>query len=235
MNTILTDFKFLLDNDNSPILIFSHEGKVRYFNHSAELLVGMHISQDLFKLAITYAPQSFGSRTVHLDLTYGTDNFYAITILYENEEELCIYLYRKPRAMMSTDLTLEGYTKTDINILLEANIELFKMKYHKKMTLFTDYSLPQLQMQQNSFSFLLKRILEKCYNANKVDIILKIKIGETIILGEKKYPILMLMVKADKKTERRNEEIEKLALQNHITAYFQKEFVILEIPCIPVK
>ncbi|MCK5854164.1 MAG: hypothetical protein KAG56_03005 [Sulfurovaceae bacterium] len=234
MNTILTDFKFLLENNNSPLFIFSHDGKVRYFNRSAELLAGMYITQELFKLAVTYAPQSFGSRTVHLDLTYGTDNFYAITVMYESEEELCIYLYRKPRTMISTDLTLEGYTKTDINVLLEANIELFKMKYSKKLALFTDYSLPELQMQQNSFSFLLRSILEKCYTANRVEIILKIKIGETIMLGQKKYPILMLMVKADKKAERSNEEIEKLAIQNHITAYFQKDFVILEIPCIPV-
>jgi len=235
MNTISTSFKFLLDNNNSPFLIFSNEGNVKYSNRSAELLVGIHISQELFKLAVTYASQSFGARTVHLDLTYGADNFYAITVLYESEDELCIYLYRKPRAMISTDLTLEGYTKTDINILLEANIELFKMKYSNKLTLFTDYSLPKLQMQQNSFSFLLKTILEKCYDANEVDIVLKIKIGETIMLGEKKYPILMLTVKADKKAERSNEEIEKMALQNHITTYFQKDFVILEIPCIPVK
>jgi len=234
MNTILTDFKFLLDNNSSPLLIFSHDGKVRYFNRSAELLAGIHVCHELFKLAITYAPQSFGSRTVYLDLTYGTDNFYAITVMYKNEEEIAIFLYRKPRAMISTDLTLEGYTKTDINILLEANIELFKMKYNKKFTLFTDYSLPELQMQQNSFSFLLRSILEKCYDANEVDIVLKIKIGETIMIGSKKYPILILMVKADKKAERSNEEIEKLALQNHITTYFQKDVVILEIPCIPV-
>lgn len=235
MNTTLTSFKFLLDNNNSPILIFSSEGKVKYFNHSAELLAGINISKELFDLAVTYAPQSFGARTVHLDLTYGTDNFYAITVLYESEEELCISLYRKPRAMISTDLTLEGYTQTDINILLEANIELFKMKYSKKLMLLTDYSLPKLQMQQNSFSFLLRSILERCYDANEVNIILKIKIGETIMLEKKKYPILMLMVKADKKAQRSQEEIEKLALQNHITAYFQKDFVILEIPCIPVK
>ena len=234
MNTISTDCKFLLENNNSPMLIFSHDGKVKYFNRSAELLVGINISQELFKLAVTYAPQSFGSRTVYLDLTYGTDNFYAITVMYENEEEIAILLYRKPRAMISTDLTLEGYTKTDINILLEANIELFKMKYTKKLTLLTDYSLPELQMQQNSFSFLLRSILERCYDANEVNIILKIKIGETIVIGQKKYPILMLMVKADKKAKRSDEEIEKLAIQNHITAYFQKDFVILEIPCIPV-
>lgn len=235
MNTISTSFKFLLDNNNSPFFIFSNEGNVKYYNRSAELLAGIHISQELFKLAVTYASQSFGARTVHLDLTYGTDNFYAITVLYESEDELCIYLYRKPRAMISADLTLEGYTKTDINILLEANIELFKMKYSNKLTLFTDYSLPKLQMQQNSFSFLLRTILEKCYDANEVDIVLKIKIGESIMLGEKKYPILMLTVKADKKEERSNEEIEKMALQNHITTYFQKDVVILEIPCIPVK
>lgn len=235
MNTISTSFKFLLDNNNSPFFIFSNEGNVKYYNRSAELLAGIHITQELFKLAVTYASQSFGARTVHLDLTYGADNFYAITVLYESEDELCIYLYRKPRAMISTDLTLEGYTKTDINILLEANIELFKMKYSNKLTLFTDYSLPKLQMQQNSFSFLLRTILEKCYDANEVDIVLKIKIGESIMLGEKKYPILMLTVKADKKEERSNEEIEKMALQNHITTYFQKDFVILEIPCIPVK
>ena len=235
MNTISTSFKFLLDNNNSPFFIFSNEGNVKYYNRSAELLAGIHITQELFKLAVTYASQSFGARTVHLDLTYGTDNFYAITVLYESEDELCIYLYRKPRAMISADLTLEGYTKTDINILLEANIELFKMKYSNKLTLFTDYSLPKLQMQQNSFSFLLRTILEKCYDANEVDIVLKIKIGESIMLGEKKYPILMLTVKADKKAERSNEEIEKMALQNHITTYFQKDVVILEIPCIPVK
>lgn len=235
MNTISTSFKFLLDNNNSPFFIFSNEGNVKYYNRSAELLAGIHITQELFKLAVTYASQSFGARTVHLDLTYGTDNFYAITVLYESEDELCIYLYRKPRAMIPADLTLEGYTKTDINILLEANIELFKMKYSNKLTLFTDYSLPKLQMQQNSFSFLLRTILEKCYDANEVDIVLKIKIGESIMLGEKKYPILMLTVKADKKAERSNEEIEKMALQNHITTYFQKDVVILEIPCIPVK
>lgn len=235
MNTISTSFKFLLDNNNSPFFIFSNEGNVKYYNRSAELLAGIHISQELFKLAVTYASQSFGARTVHLDLTYGADNFYAITVLYESEDELCIYLYRKPRAMIPADLTLEGYTKTDINILLEANIELFKMKYSNKLTLFTDYSLPKLQMQQNSFSFLLRTILEKCYDANEVDIVLKIKIGESIMLGEKKYPILMLTVKADKKEERSNEEIEKMALQNHITTYFQKDVVILEIPCIPVK
>ena len=232
MNTILTDFRFLLDNNNNPLLIFNHNGKVKYFNNSAELLAGMHLSKELFRLAITYAPQSFGTRTVHLDLTYGTDNFYAMTVLYDSEEELCIYLYRKPRALISSNLTLDGYTKTDINILLEANIELFKMKYNNKLTLLTDYSLPELQIHQNSFSLLLRSIFEQAHLASRVDIMLKIKIGETIVIAKKKYPIIILKIESDNRVSQDDEKIEKLALQNHITGYFQEKSVTLEIPCI---
>jgi hypothetical protein len=232
MNIILTDFRFLVDHNNNPLLVFNPEGRVQYFNHSAELLAGMHLSHELFQLAVTYAPQSFGSRTVHLDLTYGMDNFYAITVLYESEEELCIYLYRKPRSYISKDLSLEGYSSTDINLLLEANIELFKMKYTDKLTLFTDYSLPKLQIQQNSFSMLLRKLFEQYHSAKDIRITLKIKIGETIIIDEKKYPIIMLMVQSDSRERGSDEEIEKLTLPNHTTAYFHKESVILEIPCI---
>ncbi|SFV58268.1 hypothetical protein MNB_SV-12-616 [hydrothermal vent metagenome] len=232
MNKILTDFKFLVENNSSPLLIFSHEGRVKYFNHSAELLAGIHLSHELFKLAIAYAPQSFGSRMVHLDLTYGMDSFYAITVLYENEDELCIYLYRKPRAYIPKDLSFDGYSSTDINLLLEANIELFKMKYNNKLTLFTDYSLPKLHMQQNSFSMLLRKLFAQYQGAKEIDITLKIKIGETIMIKNKKYPIIMLMVKSDRRERDSDGEIEKLTLQNYTTAYFQKESVILEIPCI---
>ncbi|NEW60051.1 hypothetical protein GSY74_02035 [Sulfurovum sp. bin170] len=235
MNTILTSFKFLVENNNNPLLIFNHKGKIEYFNHSAEFLAGIHLSHELFRLAVTYAPQSFGSRTVHLDLTYGMDSFYAITVLYESEEELCLYLYRKPRAYIPKNLSFDGYSSTDINLLLEANIELFKMRYNNKLTLFTDYSLPKFQMQQNSFSMLLRKLFEQYATAKKIDITLKINIGETIVIAEKKYPIIMLMVKSDSRERDSDEEIEKLTLQNHTTAYFQKESVILEIPCIVVQ
>jgi len=229
---ILTDFKTLIDNSNCPILIFGHDGKVRYFNHSAELLTDMHLSQKLFKLASMYAPKTFGSRTVHLDLTCGTDNFYAITVLYESEEEICIYLYRKPRTLIHKELSFDGYTPTDINLLLEANIELFKMRYNKQLTLFTDYSLPKLLMQQNSFSMLLRKLFEQYHASKNIDITLKIKIGETILIEDKKYPIIVLMIKSDSRVGESDEEINKLTVQNHTTAYFQKESVTLEIPCI---
>jgi len=232
---ILTDFRFLVENNNNPLLVFSSGGKVKYFNDSAELLVGMHLSHELFKLAVTYAPQNFGSRTVHIDLTYGTDTFCSITVFYENEDELCIYLYRKSHASFSKNWVLDGYSPTDINLLLEANIELFKMKYTNKLTLFTDYSLPKLQIQQNSFSLLLRSIFDQCLVATRVDITLKVKIGEMMIVDDKRYPILMLIVDADKKSDESNPVIEKLASKNHILAYIREYSLILDIPYIMSK
>jgi hypothetical protein len=192
MNTISTSFKFLVENSNNPLLIFTHDGAVKYFNHSAEFLTGMHLSLELFKLAVNYASPSFGARTVHLDLTYGMDRFHAITVLYEREDELCIYLYRTPRVSIPKDLSFDGYSSTDINLLLEANIELFKMRYTNKLTLFTDYSLPIFQIQQNSFSLLLRKLFEQFLDAKEINITLKIKIGEKIIIKSKRYPIVIL-------------------------------------------
>ena len=232
MKTISTSFKFLLDSNSSPLLIFSHNGAVKYFNHSAELLTGIHLSIELFKLAVNYAPHSFGSRTIHLDLTYGMERFYAITILYENEDELCIYLYRTPRAVIPKDLSFDGYSSTDINLLLEANIELFKMSYSRKLTLYTDYSLPKFQIQQNRFSILLRKLFEQFEDAKEIDIILKIKIGEKIIIDEKRYPIVILEIKSNSRTNDSDVEIERLSLKNYITAYFHKQSVSLEIPCV---
>jgi nitrogen-specific signal transduction histidine kinase len=232
MNTISTSFRFLADSSNNPILIFSHDGAVKYFNHNADLLSGMHLVHELFNLAVNYAPQSFGSRTVHLDLTYGMERFYAITVLYENEEELCIYLYRTPRAIIPKNLSFDGYNSTDINLLLEANIELFKLSYSNNLRLFTDYSLPKFQMQQNSFSMLLRKLFEQFGDVKDIYITLKIKIGESIIIEDKRYPIILLEVKSDSRKKESDEEVERLSLENYITAYFNRQSVILEIPCV---
>jgi hypothetical protein len=225
----------LVENSNNPLLIFSHDGAVKYFNHSAEFLTGMHLSLELFRLAVNHASQSFGSRTVHIDLTYGMDRFHAITVLYENDDELCIYLYRTPRTSIPKNLSFKGFSYTDINLLLEANIELFKIKYNNKLTLFTDYSLPKFQMQQNRFSMLLQKLFEQFQNVKKIDIILKIKIGEKIIIKNKRYPIIILEIKSNNRDKTDDEKIEKLSLENYTTAYFHKQSIILEIPCIDLK
>jgi len=235
MKTISTNFKSMVDSSLNPILIFGSDGKVLYNNTSAELLVGIHISVELFNLAINYAPKSFGIKTICLDLLYGVDSFYAITVLYENDDEILLSLYRRPQNVIPSAAMFEGYSLTDINMLLEANIVLFKMKYRKELSLFTDYSLPKFKIDQNKFSILLRKIFESYIDANKIDISLTIKIGDSIIIDEKKYPIVVLKIDTNHRAEHNDEHIKQLAIQNHQICYLFKNSTILEIPCVDIE
>ncbi len=227
----MTDLKFLIENDANPLIVFNNLGKITYLNKSAELLIGFCTPKELYALIMSYAPKNFGSKITHIDLVYKAFKFYAINILYNNEQEITIHLYNRPMNLQKKIL-LKGYTPTDINILLRANIELFKIQYNKKLSLFADFDLPEIQINQNSFSLLLRKIFEQCKKANKVDIELKIKIGETININQKKYTILTLQIKTDKRNKSYDKEIEKLSSENYINCFLLKHTFILEIPYI---
>ncbi len=105
--------------------------------------------------------------------------------MYDNEEEIGIHLYHKPMVKLNDVLNLDGYSKTDINLLFEVNIELFKMQYRGKLELLTDYELPKLYIHQNNFSFLIRKIFEQMIISPKITIKIKIKIGEMIRVNGK--------------------------------------------------
>jgi hypothetical protein len=227
----LTDFKFLIENDANPLVVFNNLGKITYLNKSAELLIGFCTAKDLYELTLAYAPKNFGSKVTHIDLVYKAFKFYAINVLYNDEEEITIHFYNRPMDLQK-EIILKGYTPTDINILLQANIELFRIQYTGKLSLFADYDLPEIQINQNSFSLLLRKIFEQCKDADKVDIELKIKIGETININNKKYTILVLQINTNERNKSNDKAIEKLSSENYINCFLPKNTFILEIPYI---
>jgi len=183
MNTILTDFKFFIEHDSNPFILFSNDGKVVYLNESAELIfLEPSVDKKLFNIALAHAPKSYGYKKTLLELSLGSFQFYAINILYKNDDEIAIHLYKKPITKINNTTKLEGYSCTDLNLLLEANIELFKMQYKGKLLLFTDYDLPRFQLHQNNFSFLLRTLFAQFINSKIINITLKIKICS------KRYP-----------------------------------------------
>jgi len=236
MKMISVNFQFLVENSINPLLVFRNDGKVCYHNASAGLLAGIHLSAELFHLAVSYASKSFGSKTTYIDLLYGTDSFYAITVLYENEEELGLYLYRKPRTLIPKDISsFKGYSLTDISILLEANIELFKIKYNGELKLFADYSLPKFKLNQNHFSMLLRKVFDCNSSANTIDISLTIKIGASMVIDEKKYPIVILKIYSDKRDMHDDDKIIQMAAQSHLSSHFDSNYILLEIPCVDME
>jgi len=234
MNTVSTNFRFLVENDNNPLISFDSHGKIIYLNKSAELFISSAPQKELYELTLMHATKNFGSKLTHIDLVFKLYKFYAINVLYENEDEIAIHLYIKSN-LKQQNIVLDGYTSTDINILLEANIELFRTQYNGNLRLFTDFDLPEIEMNQNNFSILLRKIFDQCREAKSIEIELKIKIGEVMIIGKKRYPILIFMIKTDSRSFDGDIEIEKLANKNYINSFLSKKSYVLEIPYIKNK
>jgi hemerythrin len=232
MNTISTDFKFFIENDINPFILFSSEGSILYLNKSAELLMGIDTQKEIFDLALAHAPQSFGHRVALMELSFSSYEFYGLNTLYNNDQEIGIQLYIRPRPKVAHEETLEGYSHTDINLFLQANIELFNIQYRGKLSLMTDYTMPEIQLHQNSFSLLLRKVFAQFQHASYLEITLTIKIGSKIIIGDKRYPILSLKLVADSREDETDKAIKEIALSNHIDTHFTKESALLEIPAI---
>ena len=232
MNTISTDFDFFVEHDHNPFILFSNKGAILYLNKSAELIMGIDTKRELFELAVTYAPQSFGHRVALMELSFSSHAFYGINVLYNNEEEIALWLYLRPRPKASKKENTEGYTRTDLNLLLQANIELFRISYTGKLSLITDYTMPHIQLHQNSFSLLLRKIFAQFSASKTVDISMTIKIGSKIIIEGKSYPLITLKLHADRRNSDNDKLLRELALSNTIDMYFEASSLQLEIPAL---
>jgi len=232
MNTLSIDFQPFVEWDNSPFILFSNQGKILYLNNAAEILFGYVSKQELYDIALAYAPQSFGYKTTPLTLNYDSFNFYALTVGYENEEHISIRLYNAPRVKPSIPLETGNLITTDINILLEANIALFKTKNSNRLQLLTDQDLPSFKIDQNNFSKLLRKTLDAFRASDSIHVTLKLLIGEHLIIAGKKESIVQLSIEANGRYNDADTEIRALAHQSHISVLLKEHVIKLEIPLI---
>lgn len=232
MNTISIDFQAFVEWDNSPFILFSAEGKILYLNNVSEILFGYVSKQELYDIALAYAPQTFGYKTTTLSLNYDAFNFYAITVGYENEDQISIRFYNAPRAKPSSPLETDKLIMTDINILLEANIALFKTKNSNPLQLLADQDLPAFKIDQNRFSKLLRKALDAFRASDSISITLKLLIGEHVVIADKKEAIVQLSIAANGRYHDTDNEIKSLASQSHISCLLKEHTIKLEIPLI---
>jgi len=232
MNTTSIDFQSFVEWDNSPFILFNNSGKILYLNNAAEILFGYVSKKELYDIAVSYAPQSFGYKTTSLALSYDSFLFHAITVGYENEEQISLRLYNTPRIKPKLKLQTDKFTTTDINILLEANIALFKTKNSNPLKLLTDQDLPPFKIDQNNFSKLLRKVLNAFRASDSIDITLKLLIGQHVIIEEEKKAIVQLHIKANGRYSDEDDEIQTLASQSQIKPLLKEYSMTLEIPFI---
>jgi len=232
MNTESINFQSFLDWDNSPFILFNAKGKILYLNNAAEILFGYVSKKELYDLALAYAPQNFGYKTTTLALNYDSFSFYAITIGYENDEQISIRFYNTPRTKSATPIEKDKLVTTNINLLLEANITLFKTKNNNALKLLTDPDIPPFKIDQNRFSKLLRKTLNAFRSSDSIHITLKLLVGEHVIISGKKKPIVQLTVEANGRYNENDEEVHTLAIQSYITSLLKERSITLEIPLI---
>jgi len=232
MNTESINFQSFIDWDTSPFILFSSTSKILYLNNAAEILFGYVTKRELYELALAYAPQSFGYRTTAMSLNYDAFSFYAITVGYENEEQISIRFYNAPRVRSASPIERDKLVSTDINLLLEANIALFRTKNSNTLQLLTDHDIPAFKIDQNNFSKLLRKILESFRSSDSINITLKLLTGEHVIIDGRKKAIVQLSVAANGRYNDADEEIKNIAMQCHITHLLKERSIKLEIPLI---
>ena len=226
------NFEAFVDWDNSPFILFNNSGKIIYLNNAAEILFGYVSKKELYDITVSYAPQSFGYKTTSLTLNYDSFMFHAVTIGYENEEQISIRLYNTPRAKPTKKLETDKFIVTDINILLEANIALFQTKNANPLKLLTDQDLPPFKLDQNNFSKLLRKVLNAFRASDSIDISLKLLIGQHVIIEDEKKPLIQLCVEANGRYNDTDEEIRLLAAESQIKSLLKEHSITLEIPLI---
>lgn len=232
MNTTSIDFQAFVEWDNSPFILFNDKGKILYLNNAAELLFGYVSKKELYDIALSYAPQTFGYKTTALTLNYDSFIFHAITVGYENEEQISLRLYITPRAKPKRKLETDKFITTDINILLEANIALFKTKNTNPLKLLTDQDLPAFKIDQNNFSKLLRKALDAFRSSDSIDISLKLLIGQHVIIDEKKESIVQLYIQANGRYTDMDDEISTHATESQIKCLLKEHSIKFEIPLI---
>lgn len=232
MNTTLIDFKSFIEWDNNPFILFSDQGKILYLNNAAEILFGYVTKKELYDIALSYAPQTFGYKTTSLTLNYDTYTFHSITVGYENEEQISLRLYNTPRIKTARKIEKDKLITTDINILLEANIALFRTKNTNPLKLLTDHDLPAFRIDQNNFSKLLRKTLNTFRASDSMDISLKLLFGQHVIIEGKKEAIAQLAILANGRYADTDEEIRTLAEVSQIKCILKEHSIKLEIPLI---
>jgi len=226
------NFESFVEWDNSPFILFSNEGKILYLNNAAEILFGYVSKQELYDITLAYAPQGFGYKVTTLTLSYDSFMFYAISVGYENEEQISLRLYNTPPAKPRHKIETDKMMMTDINILLEANIALFKTKNTNKLRLLADQDLPEFKIDQNHFSKLLRKALDAFRASDSIDITLKLLIGQHVIINGEKEAIIQLSIEANGRYNDTDEEIHSYALESQIKCMTTEYAIKLEIPLI---
>ena len=194
-------FEEWVELDLNPVLSFSSNAKIVYSNSEAQFLLNRIKQKELFDLALTYAPKTFGALTSYIDLTIKNYTFYAITVMYENEDEIHMKLYKSAMVKKESKLNIKNINTTNIFTLVDLAISTSKIKNNINFTKNYDPSIPEFKLDASSFIKTLNSVFEVFKNKNNVACSILLKIGEYIKIDNIKYSLISVEIVANEESD----------------------------------
>ena len=194
-------FEEWIELDLNPILSFSSTSKIIYSNSEAQFLLNRIKQKELFDLALSYAPKTFGALTSYIDLTIKNYTFYAITVMYENEDEIHMKLYKSAMVKKENTLNIKNINVTNIFTLVDLSISTSKIKSDINFIKNYDPSIPEFKLDASSFIKTLNQIFDAFKGNKNVSCSILLKIGEYIKIDEKKYSLISVEITTDKEND----------------------------------
>ncbi len=194
-------FEEWIELDLNPILSFSSTSKILYSNSEAQFLLNRIKQKELFDLALSYAPKTFGAQTSYIDLAIKNYTFYAITVMYENEDEIHMKLYKSAMVKKENTLNIKNINVTNIFTLVDLSISTSKIKSDINFIKNYDPSIPEFKLDASSFIKTLNQIFDAFKGNKNVSCSILLKIGEYIKIDEKKYSLISVEISTDKEND----------------------------------
>ena len=194
-------FEEWIELDLNPILSFSSTSKIIYSNSEAQFLLNRIKQKELFDLALSYAPKTFGALTSYIDLTIKNYTFYAITVMYENEDEIHMKLYKSAMVKKENTLNIKNINVTNIFTLVDLSISTSKIKSDINFIKNYDPSIPEFKLDASSFIKTLNQIFDAFKGNKNVSCSILLKSGEYIKIDEKKYSLISVEISTDKEND----------------------------------
>ena len=194
-------FEEWVELDLNPILSFSSSSKIIYSNSEAQFLLNRIKQKELFDLALTYAPKTFGALTSYIDISIKNYTFYAITVMYQNEDEIHMKLYKSAMVKKESKLNIKNINTTNIFTLVDLAISTSKIKNNINFTKNYDPSIPEFKLDASSFIKTLNQIFEVFKEKDSVSCSILLKIGEYIKIDNKKYSLISVEIAANEKSD----------------------------------
>ena len=225
-------FEELIEHDLNPFILFDSQGKLLQYNKEAEFLLSYVSSRELHDLAVAHAPLSFGFKRSFVSLHYERNIFYGILVGYLDEEKIGIKLYKE---VSDSAKQCISSTLTEVNIFTILNLSrnsTLSAENSPTIQELYDPSIPEVKLHIEKFLTLLNHIFREFKETKELSIRVFLKIGESMKLADKKYPICSIKFQSYELEIKDTAPLFTKAKDAGVSLFAKTDSIMIEFPLI---